>query len=56
MFHNIVEGLLRFHVASDLEAYYESLQKPGVVGGPTVDEARKDFRSLLQSHTMPFPL
>ena len=56
MLHNIVEGLLRFHVASDLEAYYESLQARGVVGGPTVDEARKDFRSLLHSQTMPFPL
>ena len=56
MLHNIVEGLLRFHVATDLEAYYDSLQERGVAGGPTVDEARKDFRSLLQSHTMPFPL
>ena len=56
MFHNIVEGLRRIHVASDLEAYYESIQEPGVAGTPTVDEARKDFRSLLHSHTIPFPL
>ena len=56
MLHNIIEGLRRFHVASDLEAYYESLQKPGLVGGPTVDEARKDHRALLRSHNMLSPL
>ena len=56
MFHNIVEGLRRIHVSSNLEAYYESLQEPGVVGGPTVDEARKDHRALLRSQAMPFSL
>ena len=56
MFHNIVEGLRRIHVPSNLEAYYESIQEPGVVGGPTVDEARKDHRALLQSQNVPFSL
>ena len=56
MFHNIIEGLRRIHVASNLEAYYESLQEPGVVGGPSVDEARKDHRALLRSQSMPFSL
>ena len=56
MFHNIVEGLRRIHVASNLEAYYESLQEPGLVGGPTVDEARKDHRALLRTQNVPFSL
>lgn len=56
MFHNIVEGIRWIHMASDLESYYESIQAPGLVGGPTVDEARKDHRALLQSQNVPFSL
>ncbi len=56
MFHNIIEGLRRIHVSSNFEAYYDSLQESGVVGSPSVDEARKDHRALMKSQSMPFSL
>ena len=41
----------RSHYSSGLDSYLANIQRPNVGGGPSVDEARKDFVNTLRNET-----
>lgn len=36
----------RPRVSASVDAYFDSVQRPGTYGGPTFEEAQKDFRQI----------
>ena len=51
MLHRFLSAILEMGHASEFETYCENLQRPGLAGAPTVDEARKDYQAALRSIT-----
>ena len=49
MLHRFIDTIRSMHATSTFETYLNNLQRSGRTGTPRVDEARKDFRSLLKS-------
>ncbi len=41
------------HSSNEFEAYCMGIQETGLEGAPTVDEARKDYQTLLLSRSRP---
>lgn len=39
-------GRPRLSTATSVESYFGAVNKPGESGGPTFEEAQKDFRSI----------
>ena len=39
-------GRPRLSTATSVESYYGAVSKPGESGGPTFEEAQKDFRDI----------
>ena len=49
MLHRFFDAIRNMGSASEFETYCMSLQGSGLSGVPTVDEAREDYRAILQS-------
>lgn len=41
----------RFDVAPEFEAYYSNLQRGGIAGAPTWDEARREHHAVLEQRS-----
>ena len=48
MFHRIIEALRESTTPSGFESYMRTLNVRRANGGPTADEARRDFRSIMR--------
>ncbi len=44
-FFEAIRGIVH---ASEFETYYERVQLSGVMGSPSVDEAKRDYQALLE--------
>ena len=51
MIHRLVNVIREMGDASQFETYCWNLQREGLAGVPTVDEARKDYNASLLSRT-----
>ena len=49
MLHRFIDTIRSMHAASGFDTYLNHLQRSGRTGMPRVDEARKDFRSFVNS-------
>lgn len=48
MLHRIIEAMRESTATSGFEGYLRSLSARRVSGGPTVNEARRDYRAALK--------
>ena len=48
MLHRVIDTIRSMHAASSFDTYLNNLQRSGRTGMPTVEEARKDFRSFVK--------
>ncbi len=48
MFHRLIEAMRESTATSGFEGYLRSLSAHRVSGGPTVNEARRDYRAALR--------
>ena len=48
MFHKFITAMRESTGSSEFEHYLRSLGASRTVGGPTVDEARRDYRSIMR--------
>ncbi len=48
MFHRLIEAMRESTATSGFEGYLRSLSARRVSGGPTVSEARRDYRDALR--------
>ena len=49
MIRKVFSSLRRVHPISGFESYFAGVQLHGGTVGPTVDEAKKDFRNRIRS-------
>ncbi len=49
MLHRFIHTIRSIHTTSTFDTYLNNLQRNGRTGVPRVDEARKDFQSLVKS-------
>ena len=54
MLHRILDAIRNVGYVSDFETYCRNLQRTGLAGTPTADEARKDYDALLLSRPRPY--
>jgi hypothetical protein len=48
MFHKFITAMRESTGSSEFEHYLRSLGGRQIAGGPTVDEARRDYRSIMR--------
>lgn len=47
MFHRVFSKIRHIAGESSFDGYYKQVQRHGIEGAPTFDEARRDFRDAL---------
>jgi hypothetical protein len=50
MFEKVIGKIVHHRGFGTLESYYANMQKRGISGGPTFDEAKKDFRAAVSQN------